>query len=68
MAERKTLGTRYGVRYSPLIEVPYFDPIRFCIIYPMHNLFLGTAKAVLKDVWLQNILGPKCTTNNSRKS
>ena len=57
MAERKTLGTRYGVRYSPLIEVPYFDPIRFCIIYPMHNLFLGTAKAVLKDVWLQNILG-----------
>lgn len=51
---RKHLETKYGVKYSPLVELSYFDPIRFCIIDPMHNLFLGTAKTVLKDVWVQN--------------
>ena len=33
-----------GVRYTILLELPYFDPARMCIIDPMHNLFLGTAK------------------------
>ena len=32
-----------GIKYSVLIELDYFDPIRFTIVDPMHNLFLGTA-------------------------
>ena len=39
-----------GCRYSVLLELPYFDPIVMCIIDPMHNLLLGTAKHIL-SVW-----------------
>ena len=33
-----------GCRYSVLLDLPYFDPVRMTIIDPMHNLYLGTAK------------------------
>lgn len=36
----------YGVRYSVLLALPYFDPVSFTVIDPMHNLFLGTGKRV----------------------
>ena len=42
----------HGVRYSCLLELPYFDAPRMCIIDPMHNLLLGTAKHYV-DVWKQ---------------
>ena len=38
-----------GCRYSVLLKLPYFDPPRFP---PMHNLYLGTAKYVVKNIWL----------------
>ena len=40
-----------GLRYSSLLDLPYFDPVRFCLIDPMHNLFLGTAKRMF-ILWL----------------
>ena len=46
-----------GCRYSCLLDLPYFDPIRFLAIDPMHNLFLGTGKRILslwKDLDLLN--------------
>ena len=42
----------HGLRYSILLDLPYFDPIRYAIIDPMHNLFLGTGKHVM-EVWLE---------------
>lgn len=33
-----------------LLELPYYDIVRLCVIDPMHNLLLGTAKHVL-SVW-----------------
>ena len=44
--------SKYGVRYSVLLALPYFDPIKFTVIDPMHNLFLGTGKHVFK-VWVE---------------
>lgn len=38
------LEREHGVRYSKLLDLSYFDPVRMCIIDPMHNLLLGTAK------------------------
>ena len=32
------------------MKLGYFD----CIIDPMHNLFLGTAKHLMKNIWLPN--------------
>ena len=49
---KDSIETSTGVKYSALLELSYFNPIRFNIIDPMHNLFLGTAKTVLKDIWL----------------
>ena len=40
----------HGCRYSLLLRLPYFDPVRMCVIDPMHNLLLGTARHVL-SVW-----------------
>ena len=48
--QQKVIEREYGVRYSVLIELPYYDAIRFCVIDPMHNLLLGTAKHMIA-VW-----------------
>lgn len=40
-----------GCRYSVLLDLPYFDPIRMLLLDPMHNLFLGTAKHMARDIW-----------------
>ena len=48
---KKELESTLGCRYSVLLDLPYFDPIRMAIIDPMHNLYLGTAKHILKKVW-----------------
>lgn len=50
--QQKAIQKEYGLRYSALIELPYFDPIRHTVIDPMHNLFLGTAKHCL-DLWMK---------------
>ncbi len=42
----------YGARYSELLRLSYFDCIRFTIVDPMHNLFLGTAKRMM-EIWLE---------------
>ena len=35
-----------------LQELEYFDCIRYFVVDPMHNLYLGTAKHMMKNVWL----------------
>ena len=44
-------ASKYGVQYSTLLLLPYFDPVRFTIVDVMHNLFLGTGKHMFK-LWL----------------
>ena len=34
-------------------ELPYFDPTRMLVVDPMHNLFLGSAKHMIK-LWNSN--------------
>lgn len=50
MREYRTLSTKhardefakaYGVRWSELARLPYFDMCRMIVVDPMHNLFLG---------------------------
>ena len=50
--ERKKLEKDYGVRYSELHRLSYFDPIRMHVVDPMHNLLLGTSKHMFKT-WLE---------------
>ena len=48
--DRDKLESQFGTRFSVLGELPYFDTIRMCTIDPMHNLFMGTAKLMIK-IW-----------------
>ena len=46
--EREDLESFFGTRYSVLVDLPYYLSVRMAIIDPMHNLFLGTAKHMLR--------------------
>jgi hypothetical protein len=35
-----------------LLRLPYFDPVRFITVDPMHCLFLGIAKWIVKRIWI----------------
>ena len=48
-AARKRFVKQTGVRWSELLRLPYFDPIRFIIVDPMHCLFLGIANGSLNE-------------------
>ena len=52
---REKLATRYACYFSVLLELEYFDAIRFIVIDPMHNLYLGTAKRMFQ-LWLDRDL------------
>lgn len=48
-----------GCRYSILLDLPYFDPVRMLPVDPMHNLFLGTGKRMI-SIWIEhNLLSTK---------
>ena len=54
-SKHEALATKYGIYYSCLLQLEYFDAVRFTAIDPMHNLFLGTAKHVFK-LWVKKKL------------
>ena len=51
--QRNTLESEYGCRYSCLLELKYFNPSRMLIVDPMHNLYLGSGKHMIK-LWLNH--------------
>lgn len=54
-----SLEREHGCRYSVLLELSYFDPIRMTIVDPMHNLLLGTAKHIF-TIWSDlQLIGPQ---------
>lgn len=42
-SQQKAFESEHGLRYSELLQLPYFDITRFCVVDPMHNLFEGSA-------------------------
>jgi len=40
-SQRKSVFEAFGWRWSPLFQLPYFDPIKFTVIDSMHALHLG---------------------------
>ena len=50
--EKLKLESELGCRYSVLLDLPYFDPVKMTPIDPMHNLFLGTAKRMIR-LWIE---------------
>jgi hypothetical protein len=53
-AARKAHTANTRVRWSELLRLPYFDPVRSVVIDPMHNLFLGICAWVMKRCWVDS--------------
>ena len=56
----------YGVHFSALCNLEYFDCVRFHVIDRMHNLFLGSAKYVFK-LWAENVFSKDQLEELSKK-
>lgn len=52
-SSQKEEEAKYGVRYSKLLDLTYFDPVRFVAIDVMHNLYLGTCKLCF-EIWVED--------------
>ena len=48
---QQSVCSKHGARYSVLQDLEYFDCVRYFVVDPMHNLYLGTAKHIFKKVW-----------------
>ena len=68
VTEKAKTESKKGCRYSVLLRLPYFDPVRMLLLDPMHNLFLGTARNITRKVWIErNVLTPsKLSVINKR--
>src|SRR5947199_6873255 len=42
----------HGVRWTELLRLLYMDPIRFAVVDPMHCLFLGVVKWIIKFIFV----------------
>ena len=51
-AARTRFVKQTGIRWSELLRLSYFDPIQFLTVNPMHCLFLGIAKWIVKEFGL----------------
>ena len=49
LSECQELERKFGIRYTELLRLPYFDTVRFTVVDPMHNM-LGTAKLMV-NIW-----------------
>ena len=50
LSDRSDIERNFGVRYTELLRLPYFDTSRFIIVDPMHNMLLGNAKHIT-NIW-----------------
>ena len=53
LSVRQKIEQEYGVRYTELLRLPYFDTVRFSVVDPMHNILLGTTKLMV-TLWKEN--------------
>lgn len=56
-----------GVRWSELLRLSYFDPIRFMTVDLMHCLFLGIARWIVKQIWIDQGILTKNILNEVQK-
>ncbi|KAJ3862528.1 hypothetical protein EV359DRAFT_45007 [Lentinula novae-zelandiae] len=50
-ARRDAIYKAHGIRFTELMELPYWDPILFTVIDDMHFGYLGLFKTHLREIW-----------------
>jgi len=51
ITKKKELQKKYGIKYSELLRLPYFNVVRYHCVDVMHNLLLGTTKQLF-SMWV----------------
>ncbi len=55
LEEQDTHFRNYGIRWSPLLNLPYWNPILFMAIEPMHVFDAGLFQTHCRQVWGINV-------------
>ena len=50
LKKRHEVEQTYGAKYSELLNLPHFNIVKYHVVDPMHNLFLGLAKYTI-NTW-----------------
>jgi hypothetical protein len=50
-ADRKKIEETHHLRWSPLLELPYWNPSSSTVIDSMHNLYLGLVHDLFRNIW-----------------
>ena len=53
--QRQLIFKQTGIRWTELLNLPYWNPVSFLVIDSMHNLYLGLLQRHCRDVWGMNI-------------
>jgi hypothetical protein len=56
-AERARIFQTTGVRWSELLELPYWDPTKHVVVDAMHNLFLNLVKHHCREILQIDLVG-----------
>jgi hypothetical protein len=56
-AERARIFNRTGVRWSVLLDLPYWDPTKCVVVDAMHNLFLNLVKHHCREILQIDLVG-----------
>jgi hypothetical protein len=64
---RKRIVKQTGVRWSELLRLSYFDPIHFTTVDLIHCLFLGIARWIVKQIWIDQGILTKNILNEVQK-
>jgi len=51
LADRKKIEEAHQIRWSPLLELSYWNPSQSTVIDSMHNLYLGLVQDHCRNVW-----------------
>ncbi len=49
--EQETLFKNHGIRWSALLDLPYWNPILFTTVEPMHVFDAGLFQTHLRQIW-----------------
>src|SRR6201996_2964852 len=56
--KQETLFRNHGIRWSPLLRLPYWNPILFTAIEPMHVFNVGLFQTHCRQVWGIDVSAP----------
>ncbi|KAI0628159.1 hypothetical protein C8Q77DRAFT_1043481, partial [Trametes polyzona] len=64
-SQREAAFAENSLRWSELLRLPYWDPIKYTVIDSMHNHYLGLLKHHCRRIWGMNISAEDAWDDNS---